>query len=328
LLAEAIQNAPSGNFRPLAFAGTRRPACESANMLELDDLVSIPAGRYVVGSDRHYPEEAPVREVEIASFSIERFPVTNERFARFVEATGYVTVAERPFDVASLVPNSPVPTLPPGSVVFIPQDGPVPLGDSSLWWRYVPGANWRRPLGPRSGIAGFEQHPVVHVAYEDAEAYARWIGRELPSEDEWEVAARGGLVGKQFTWGDELEPAGQIMAKTWQGDFPWRNTIRDGFERTAPVGSFPPNGYGLYDMAGNVWEWTRDFYRGDLTRKPASCCSAPDLGDPAPVPQKTLKGGSHLCAPNYCMRFRPAARMPQPIDTGTSHVGFRCVARG
>jgi formylglycine-generating enzyme required for sulfatase activity len=295
-------------------------------------VIAIEGGEFAMGSELFYPEEAPVVRVSVASFSIDPCAVTNDEFEAFVNDTGYVTVAERPFDLG--VDGR---TVPPGSLVFTPTDGPVDLGDSYQWWRYVTGASWRHPYGPESDIETLGDHPVVHVAYEDAEAYARWAGKALPSEAQWEFAARGGLEGKSFTWGDQLEPFGRIMANTWHGEFPWQRLDRTGWERTAPVGMFPPNGYGLYDMAGNVWEWTRDWY-GDR-RLPEGACCAP-AGPRAPsmeesyspldpqirVPRKVLKGGSHLCAPNYCLRFRPAARMAQMVDTGMSHLGFRCVS--
>lgn len=303
-----------------------------------EGMVWIAGGEFLMGSESFYPEERPVRRARVDGFWIDPYQVTNDDFGRFVEATGYVTVAERPLDLRG-VAGAPVESYPAGSMVFHETEGPVDLGDSRNWWGYVPGAQWRAPQGPGSSIEGRGSHPVVHIAYEDAEAYARWAGKALPTEAEWEFAARGGLDGKIFTWGDEIEPGGAIMANTWQGEFPWQNTKRDGFERTSPVGSFPPNGYGLFDMAGNVWEWTSDWYRATAIDGTAQPCCSPaharggieesyDPGEPdIRVPRKVLKGGSHLCAPNYCLRFRPAARMPQMIDTGMSHLGFRCVTR-
>jgi formylglycine-generating enzyme required for sulfatase activity len=225
--------------------------------------------------------------------------------------------------------------------VFVQPAQRVDLGDHYNWWRWVPGADWRHPRGPATSIRGLAQHPVVQVAWEDVEAYARWAGKQLPTEAEWEFAARGGLDGAEYTWGDEYMPAGRYMANTWQGEFPIVNQQLDGFRWTAPVGSFPPNGYGLYDMAGNVWEWTSDwFQRHDETVEHACCTLADPRGgdrelsyDPQElelgirIPRKVMKGGSHLCAPSYCRRYRPAARMPQPADTGTSHLGFRCMLR-
>jgi formylglycine-generating enzyme len=301
-------------------------------MSAMDEMVEIPGGEFVMGSEAFYPEERPLRRARVERFRIDRHHVTNDEFGRFVEATGYVTLAERPLELGD-VPGAPVQTYPAGSLVFTPTDGPVALTDSRLWWKYVPGAQWRHPQGPQSTIDGLGDHPVVHVAYEDCEAYARWAGKELPTEAEWEFAARGGLDGADFVWGDEMEPGGRIMANTWQGEFPWRNTLRDGFARTSPFGAFPANGYGLFDMAGNAWEWTADWYRADPGVEVSGCCSPAeeesyDPGSPEiRIPRKVLKGGSHLCAPNYCLRFRPAARMPQMVDTGMSHLGFRCVRR-
>jgi formylglycine-generating enzyme required for sulfatase activity len=297
-----------------------------------DEMVEIPSGEFLMGSESFYPEERPVRPARVERFWIDRHHVTNDEFAAFVEATRYVTVAERPLELAG-VPGAPVQTYPAGSLVFRQTDGPVDVSDSRLWWKYVPGAQWRHPQGPESTIDGLGDHPVVHVAYEDCEAYARWAGKELPTEAEWEFAARGGLESKNFTWGDEMEPGGALMANTWQGEFPWQNTLRDGFARTSPFGAFPANGYGLFDMAGNAWEWTADWYRADPGVPASPCCSPVDESyDPGSpeirIPRKVLKGGSHLCAPNYCLRFRPAARMPQMVDTGMSHLGFRCVRRG
>jgi formylglycine-generating enzyme required for sulfatase activity len=217
-------------------------------------------------------------------------------------------------------------------MVFRKTSGPVDLHNYANWWAWTPGANWRHPQGPLSSIEGLERHPVVHVAYEDAEAYARWAGKHLPTEAQWEFAARGGLDGATFIWGDDEFPDGRVMVNSWQGEFPWENLVRDGYEGTSPVGAFPANGFGLYDMAGNVWEWTSDWYaprHGDLTVK--SCCTPDKSYDPHQpqfrIPRKVVKGGSHLCAPNYCFRYRPAARQPQMVDTGMSHIGFRCIAR-
>ena len=309
-------------------------------------MVWLPGGDFLMGSESFYPEERPVRRAHVEGFWIDRYQVTNDEFARFVGETGYVTVAETPLPIPG-VNGAPPTEYPAGSLVFRQTSGPVDLRDSHTWWVYVPGAQWRHPDGPESSLEGRGDHPVVHVAYEDVEAYARWAGKALPTEAEWEFAARGGLEGASFTWGDELEPGGRIMANTWQGEFPWLNTKRDGFERTAPVGSFPPNGYGLFDMAGNAWEWTADWYAvhdgaahgaAEAGVPAESACCAPDPrtaeeasydpGEPGiRIPRKVLKGGSHLCAPNYCLRFRPAARMPQMVDTGMSHLGFRCVKR-
>jgi len=306
----------------------------------LAEMVFVPAGEFRMGSDGHYPEEAPVHRVSVGAFRIDAAPVTNRQFRKFVNATNYVTFAEiapDPKDYPGALPKM----LKAGSLVFTPPKTPVDLNDWSQWWRFKFGADWRRPYGPRSSISGLDDHPVVHVAYRDAEAYASWAGEELPTEAEWEYAARGGLEGAEFAWGDELTPAGKQMANTWQGAFPHENKALDRYERTSPVKSFPPNGYGIYDMIGNVWEWTTDFW---TTRHPAdaakACCvpqnprGGPEAASYDPcqpeirIPRKVLKGGSHLCAPNYCRRYRPAARHAEPVDTSTSHVGFRCVVRG
>ena len=306
------------------------------------DMIEIPAGRFRMGSAQFYPEEGPVRQVELAAFAIQRGPVTVAQFTRFTEETGYVTLAERPPDPADY-PDADPSLLVQGSAVFHPTPGPVPLHDPTRWWAYVPGSSWRHPWGPDSDNSARGDHPVTHVAYEDAEAYATWAGQALPSEAEWEYAARGGLDGAAFAWGDEQQPEGELMANFWQGDFPWRNTGAKQWRGTSPVGLFPPNGYGLYDVTGNVWEWTTDFYspRGAGSEAPASpCCQPPvnprvetadasyDTGGPgAHIPRRVIKGGSHLCAPSYCLRYRPAARQPEAIDTSTSHIGFRCVVR-
>jgi formylglycine-generating enzyme len=306
------------------------------------DMIEIPTGRFRMGSAEFYAEEGPVREVEVDGFAIQRGPVTVAQFTRFTEDTGYVTLAERAPDPADY-PDADPSLLVPGSAVFHPTPGPVPLHDSSRWWAYVPGADWRHPWGPESDNSARDDHPVTHVAYEDAEAYAAWAGQTLPSEAEWEYAARGGLDGATFAWGDEQHPGGELLANFWQGEFPWRNTGAKQWRGTSPVGLFPPNGYGLHDATGNVWEWTTDYYspRGAGSESPASpCCMPPsnprvesaeasfDTGRPGGhIPRRVIKGGSHLCAPSYCLRYRPAARQPEAIDTSTSHIGFRCVAR-
>ncbi len=265
--------------------------------------------------------------------------MTAGQFRRFVRETGYVTVAERPLDPADY-PDADPQLLVPGSQVFRKSTGPVDLDDVHNWWEYVPGAFWKRPEGPGSTINGRDRHPVVHVADEDAQAYATWAGKELPTEAEWEFAARGGLEGAAFAWGDEHFPDGKAMANTWQGEFPWQNLKLDGYERTSPVGSYPPNGHGLYDMTGNVWEWTSDYVTARHADAADSPCCAPrnprvtavepsyGLGPPgAHIPRKVIKGGSHLCAPNYCLRYRPAARQSETVDTATGQIGFRCVVR-
>jgi formylglycine-generating enzyme len=285
----------------------------------------IEEGLFRMGSEDSYPEERPVREVSVDGFWMDEHPVTAAQFRRFVRATAYITVAERAPD-SSDYPDADPELLVPGSLVFRKTSGPVPLDDVRNWWEYVPGACWRRPGGPGTTINGRDHHPVVHVAYEDAQAYASWAGKELPTEVEWEYAARGGLDGAVFAWGDEHFPEGKAMANSWQGEFPWQNLKLDGYEGTSPVGSFPPNGYGLLDMTGNVWEWTTDAFTMDGEPETACCAPTPLLAGET-YPRKVIKGGSHLCAPNYCLRYRPAARQSETIDTSTAHIGFRCVVR-
>ena len=294
-----------------------------------EGMVRIPASTFVMGSEEFYPEELPLRTVQVEDFWIDPHPVTVAEFGRFVEATGYVTVAERPLDPADY-PGADPSALVPGSAVFRGTDGPVPL-DSMVWWHYLPDASWHHPEGPGNGASDREQHPVTQIAFEDAEAYARWVGKALPTEAEWERAARGGLDGARFAWGNEENPDGRCMANTWQGRFPWENLVLDGYAGTSPVGSFPPNGYGLYDMIGNVWEWTCEPVAPASTGSGSSrSCCAPTADQLSPGPDATriIKGGSHLCAPNYCFRYRPSARQPHAVDTSTSHLGMRCVVRG
>ena len=290
----------------------------------VQDMVWIEGGEFLMGSEDFYPEERPVRRVQVDGFWIDEHPVTASDFRRFVRETGYVTVAERPLDAADY-PDADPDLLVPGSLVFRKTSRPVPLNDARNWWEYVPGAFWKKPGGPGTTINGRDRHPVVQVAYEDAEAYAAWSGKALPTEAEWEYAARGGLDGATFAWGEEHFPDGKPRANTWQGEFPWQNLKADGFEGTSPVGSFPPNGYGLYDMTGNTWEWTSDdFSLGYAESKP---CCAPEPLRGERFPRKVIKGGSHLCAPNYCLRYRPAARQGETVDTSTGHIGIRCVVR-
>ena len=276
-----------------------------------------------MGDDRFYPEERPVRDVTVDGFWIDEAPVTVREFRRFIKQTGYVTVAERPLDPADY-PDADPALLKPGSLVFRPTRGPVDLSDARNWWEYVVGASWQRPEGPASDTYARARHPVVHVAPEDAEAYASWAGKALPTEAEWEYAARGGVERAVFAWGDELAPDGRMMANFWQGEFPWQNLMDDGWLGTSPVGAFAPNGYGLLDMTGNVWEWTSDSFD---PRDPATSCCAPE-SNVERFARRVIKGGSHLCAPNYCLRFRPAARQGETIDTSTAHIGFRCIVRG
>jgi formylglycine-generating enzyme len=286
----------------------------------------VPGGSFAMGCTQFYPEEGPVRDVEVEGFWIDRTPVTVKDFRRFVSETEYVTVAERPLDPADY-PDADPELLVPGSLVFQRSAGPVDLRDVRHWWRYVPGACWQRPEGPESSVAGRHRHPVTQIAYEDAEAYASWAGKELPTEAEWERAARGGLEGALFAWGDELAPGGRMMANSWQGEFPWQNLKTDGYEGTSPVGSFPPNGFGLFDATGNVWEWTRDYYALPGEEVAHACCAPPGARPGETIARRVIKGGSHLCAPNYCLRFRPAARQGEAVDTSTTHIGFRCIVR-
>jgi formylglycine-generating enzyme required for sulfatase activity len=290
-----------------------------------------------MGSDHHYPEEAPAHRASVEGFWIDRTPVTNAQFQKFVKATGHITLAELPANPTDY-PDALPERLAPSSIVFVAPAGPIGLGNPYQWWQYVPGANWRHPEGPGSSIKGRESHPVVHVAHGDALAYATWAGKLLPSEAEWERAAWGGREGAEYAWGDELHPGGRPMANTWQGTFPHHNSKLDGWERTSPVGSFPANGYGLLDMIGNIWEWTDDWYLEHGERIAAGgegCCetvqrqrSVDPTSQHGGIPRKVVKGGSFLCAPNYCQRYRPAARLAQGIDTSTCHMGFRCIVRG
>ena len=304
-----------------------------------EGMVHLPGGRFLMGSDRFYSEERPARPVHVDPFWIDATPVTIQAFADFVEQTGYLTEAQRPPD-PTLVPAGTVDLSVGGSLVFHPVAAPRVLAGPHEWWHWSPGANWKHPLGPDSSVEGQMTHPVVHVTHADALAFAHWAGKSLPTEAEWEFAARGGLEGADYVWGDELAPGGSILANYWQGEFPFVNTLEDGWERTSPVMSFPPNGYGLFDMAGNVWEWTNDWYGTGraIQRESPGCCIprnptgvSMEFGRGStgiqPVARKVVKGGSHLCAPNFCQRYRPAARQPQEIDTSTSHIGFRCIVR-
>jgi formylglycine-generating enzyme len=307
------------------------------------DMVWIPGGTFRMGSTDFYPEERPVHDVTVGGFWMDDHPVTVAEYRRFVKATGHVTLAEQPPDPADY-PDADPALLVPGSLVFHGTRGPVNLDDYSNWWRWVPGAQWRHPEGPESTVDGRERHPVTHVAYDDALAYATWAGKELPSEAEWEFAARGGLDGATYAWGNEFAPKGRQMANTWQGEFPWQNLLLDTYERTSPIRSFPPNGYGLYDVTGNVWEWTTDYYTPTHPDEVIHACCGPsgprinprvespdasyNVGGPGErFPRMVVKGGSHLCAPNYCHRYRPAARSPQTVETSMGHLGFRCIVR-
>lgn len=304
----------------------------------LTPMVRLEGGAFRMGSEEYSPDETPVHVREVAPFEIDVHPVTNAQFAAFVGATGHVTVAERELDPADF-PGADPADLVPGSLVFTPTEGPVDLDDWRQWWRWVPGASWRHPFGPDSTVDDRPDHPVVHVAFEDAAAYAEWAGKRLPTEAEFEFAARGGLEGARFAWGDEESPDGRLMVNRFQGDFPYRNTGASGWRGTSPVGTFPPNGYGLLDVTGNVWEWTTDYYaprhivpgaepglgvdrgaRRDLLTDAAAASAEPG----SRIPRRVLKGGSHLCSPQYCLRYRPAARSPQAEDSSTTHIGFRC----
>ncbi len=303
------------------------------------DMLWIPGGTFRMGSNDHYPEEAPVHRVTVDGFWIDRTPVTNRQFKQFVRATGHVTTAEiapDPKDYPGALPHM----LYAGSLVFVPPRSAVDLRDWSQWWTFLKGADWRHPYGPKSNVKRLDNHPVVHVSLSDALAYAKWAGRDLPTEAEWEFAARGGLDGAEFAWGEQFMPRGVQMANIWQGNFPLQKLNENGYKRTSPVGAFPPNGYGVCDMIGNVWEWTSDWYAPKHEADAPKACCIPEnprggreeqSHDPCQpnikIPRKVIKGGSHLCAPNYCRRYRPAARHAEPVDTSTSHLGFRCVSR-
>ncbi|WP_413291617.1 formylglycine-generating enzyme family protein [Bdellovibrio sp. HCB337] len=300
----------------------------------------VPGGTFLMGSNHHYPEEAPAHRVTVDGFWMDTRPVTNADFAEFVRETGYVTFCEKTPD-AAMYPGAKPEMLQPASVVFVKPTHRVDLRNPHRWWHFIPGANWRQPQGPGSSIKNRRDHPVVHVAWSDVQAYAKWAGKKIPTEAEWEFAARGGQDGLEYSWGDELVPAGKHQANIWQGEFPWQNTGDDGHEGTSAVDSFLPNEYGLYDMIGNVWEWTVDWYAPKHPEEKQKACCIPknprgpledQSFDPRmahlKIPRKVMKGGSHLCAPNYCRRYRPAARMAQPVDTSTSHLGFRCIVRG
>lgn len=301
-------------------------------------MVRIEGGTFLMGSAEFYPEERPVHSASVGGFWMDRHLVTVAEYRRFVSATGYVTVAERPPDPADY-PQAAAEALVPGALVFGMPPEPVGLADWRQWWSFVPGADWRHPLGPRSSVDGREMHPVTQIAYQDAAAYAAWAGKSLPTEAEWEYAARGGLEGAVFAWGDEFMPRDKRMANTWHGEFPWHySPDSHGHHQpsTTPVCAYPPNGYGLYDMTGNVWEWTADYYAEDhsgaLPGLPYVSNGASADGLPPEellerYPRRVTKGGSHLCAPNYCLRYRPAARQGQTEDTATCHLGFRCLVR-
>ena len=292
------------------------------------EMVFISAGKFTMGSNDGQTDERPLHDVRVDAFWMDKTEVTNEQFARFVEATKYVTVAERPIDPKQF-PGVPPDQLKPGAITFTPPPRVTNLDDHMQWWSYTPGANWRHPEGPQSDLKGREKHPVVQVCWDDAIAYAKWAGKRLPTEAEWEYAARGGVDLNPYVWGREKVPAGKWMANIWQGVFPNENAAEDGFKGTAPVASFPPNGYGLYDVAGNVWEWCADWYLPDYYAKsprknPTGPETSFDPNEPG-VMKRVTRGGSFMCSDMYCKGYRPSARMKTSPDTALAHTGFRCV---
>ncbi len=303
-------------------------SCFNGEYATGNNQVWVNGGTFTMGESSYYPEEGPLLEVTVDGFWMDQYEVTNAQFARFVEATGYVTEAEKKPDPA-LFPGIPEEKLMPGSVVFIMPTDLRRGGNITQWWQFVPGANWRKPYGPGSDIHDSEHHPVIHVSYADAAAYAQWAGRQLPTEAEWEYAARGGLEQQPYTWGSELKPADSWQANIWQGTFPLTNSGEDGYQGTAPVGCYPPNHYGLHDMAGNVWEWVADWYYSRHNPAEQTISTYPAGLDPRQpgTPVKVIKGGSYLCAENYCLRYRPAARQPQESTLAAAHIGFRTILR-
>ena len=294
-------------------------------MSQVKGMVLVRGGWFAMGSTDFYAEERPVRQIEVGDIWIDEHQVTNAQFRRFIKDTGYITVAESAPDPADF-PGAAQADLEPGSQVFVGTPGPVPLDDWTRWWAWVPGAEWRHPEGPASTLHGRDLHPVVHVGYEDALAYAQWAAKELPSEAEWEHAARGGLPGATYAWGDEFAPGGKLMANTWQGRFPYENLAPSGVQRTSAVKRFAPNGYGLFDVACNVWEWTSSSWTdspGDAVETVHACCG-PTSSALTEEDRRVTKGGSHLCAPSYCHRYRPAARQAHAVRSTTGHLGFRC----
>jgi formylglycine-generating enzyme required for sulfatase activity len=333
LLLAALALAAFGTtFGAIKLQQNRQKAADEAS--PPPGMVWIPGGEFLRGADNpRMPDARPKHRVAVDGFWVDRNAVTNKQFARFIDATGYVTVAERT-PLAKDFPGAPPENLVAGSVVFSPPDGPVALDNHLKWWSYVKGASWRHPDGPKSDIAGHDNYPVLHVAWDDAVAYCKWAGKRLPTEAEFEFAARGGLTDKKYVWGDELKPSGKWMANIWQGKFPYENTEEDGFRAAAPVASFPANGYGLHDMAGNVWEWCSDWYRPDYyaklaaTKQPARNPQGPedsnDPGEPG-VAKRVMRGGSYLCTDQYCTAYEVGARGKGAPDSGTNHLGFRCV---
>ncbi len=307
-----------------------------------EGMVWIPGGTFNMGTadEMGWEEEKPVHKAKVNGFWMDVHEVTNEQFKNFVVSTGYITDAEKAPSLEEIMsqvpPGTPPPDsadLVPGSMVFMIPEQAVPLNNYAHWWKWIHGANWQHPEGPESNIEGREAHPVVHISWNDAQAYAKWIGKRLPTEAEWEFAARGGLKNKKFVWGDEAPSDTKVFANTWQGTFPSENKAVDGFTGTAPVKSFAPNGYGLYDMAGNVWEWCNDWYdkhlyqaydKDDVQDNPQGPAKSHDPDQPY-LPLRVQKGGSFLCHDSYCQRYRPGARQSSSPESGMSHVGFRCV---
>ncbi len=290
------------------------------------NMVWVPGGWFWMGNNG-FPDAQPEHLVYVDGFWLDRHEVTNAEYAKFVEATGYKTVAELPPNPEDF-PGAPPEVLVPGSIVFSPPDEPVALDDHLQWWRYVPGANWRHPEGPESTIKGRENHPVVHISWNDAKAYADWAGKRLPTEAEWEFAARGGLDKQPYCWGDKLRPDGQWQVNIWQGRFPLQNTAGDGYRTTAPVEKYKPNGYGLYDMSGNVWEWCADWYRPDtyLHTTDKNPTGPQDSFDPAEpgIPKRVQRGGSFMCSDLYCIRYVLGSRGKGEPESAAGHIGFRC----
>ncbi|MDG0817669.1 formylglycine-generating enzyme family protein [Bdellovibrio svalbardensis] len=332
--AYCLTETPSLSLRRLAHETNDTGSSKVTSSQKVhDEMILIPAGEFWMGdSEGQFPDARPQVKVQLDSFWMDKYVVTNKDFSSFVAATGYITLAERPLS-ADDYPEVNPEDLQPASIVFTPPNHPVVLDNNMAWWKVVRGADWKHPTGPESSISGKENAPVVHIAYEDAEAYARWKGKRLPTEAEWEYAARGGLDRKTYVWGNEIHPNGKFMANTWQGEFPVRNSGEDGFTGIAPVGSFPANGYGLYDMSGNVWQWVSDWYRPDyfktlsaqgLAKNPQGPTDSFDPQEPG-IKKRVHKGGSFLCTDQYCARFRPGSRGKGDILSGTNHLGFRLV---
>jgi formylglycine-generating enzyme required for sulfatase activity len=319
-------------------------AQKQPNAAAPDGMVWVPGGEFNMGTDdsQSFPNERPAHRVKMDGFWMDRHDVTNDEFKKFADATGYITTAEKKPDWEEMKKQLPSGTpkpdgslLVPGSLVFVGTTNEVDLRDVSQWWRWTPGASWRHPGGPNTDIKGRGNYPVVQISWEDAVAYSKWAGKRLPTEAEWEYAARGGLENKRYPWGDEFTPKGKYMANVWTGKFPYLNTKEDGFEGLAPVESFPPNNYGLYDMAGNAWQWCADWYRADVHQQLKDTGGVCSVNPPGPLgsydplepyaPKRVLKGGSYLCNDAYCESYRPSARRGETPDTGMSHISFRCV---